>query len=218
MQPRHHDRHAGAHGNIFTDLLAGAVAGAVAVWVMDRIDWFDYRHEDPQARERTQQVRPGGMAPAQVVAARVAGHLDRPIGSRRRHSLGLAVHYTLGMGPGALYAALRDRYPIMRAGHGALFGLGLFVVQDELLNSVTGLAAKPDEYPWQAHARGLIAHVVYGVATETLVNVLAGSGRAGPEVAQTREITQPREQARDVDMDVPPMRPAHAPPAQHAAR
>ena len=38
------------------------------------------------------------------------------------------------------------------------------------MNSVTGLGAKPQDYPWQAHARGLMAHLAYGIATELALN------------------------------------------------
>ena len=53
-----------------------------------------------------------------------------------------------------------------------MFGLGLWLLQDEVLNSVTGLGAKPQEYPWQAHARGLAAHLAYGVVTELALGVV----------------------------------------------
>jgi len=45
-------------------------------------------------------------------------------------------------------------------------------MQDEVLNTVTGLGARPQRYPWQAHARGLVAHIVYGVATELVLNLV----------------------------------------------
>jgi hypothetical protein len=54
--------------NILSDALIGASAGALAVWVMDRVDWFNFEHEDPTACSRTQSVRPGGMDPAHIVA------------------------------------------------------------------------------------------------------------------------------------------------------
>jgi len=36
------------------------------------------------------------------------------------------------------------------------------------LNSPS-LSGNPQDYPWQAHVRGLVAHVVYGVVTDTMV-------------------------------------------------
>lgn len=42
---------------------------------------------------------------------------------------------------------------------------------------MTRLAADPRRYPWQAHARGLVAHLVYGLVTDTALSVLKGPGR-----------------------------------------
>ena len=33
----------GSERNLIVDALVGALAGAAAVWVMDRVDWFNYR-------------------------------------------------------------------------------------------------------------------------------------------------------------------------------
>lgn len=35
-----------------------------------------------------------------------------------------------------------------------------------------GTAAPPQEYPWQAHARGLVGHLTYGLVTKASVRVL----------------------------------------------
>lgn len=78
-------------------------------------------------------------------------------------------HYALGMLPGILYGAVRRTRPSVRAGSGVLYGLALFGVMDETAAPLTGIASAPDRYPWQAHARGLIAHVVLGVTTEILL-------------------------------------------------
>lgn len=36
-------------------------------------------------------------------------------------------------------------------------------MMEEFVNPVLGLAARPDRYPWQCHARELTAHVIYGL-------------------------------------------------------
>jgi hypothetical protein len=165
-------------GSVFTNALRGAIAGGIAVWVMDQVDWYMYNHEDPEARRQTQRVRPGGMDPAHVIANKVAGAFGKELSPRQPHPAGIAVHYSLGIGPGALYGAVQDRAPALGTGRGALFGLGLFLIQDELVNAATRLSARPRQYPWQAHARGVIAHIVYGVVTDTLLRVLKGPGRS----------------------------------------
>lgn len=178
-------------GEVTGDLVRGAVAGAVGVWVMDRVDWFMYRRVSAGARRRTEDARPGGKDPAHVMAGMAAQAVGVELSSPKQNPAGLAVHYGLGVLPGALYGALRDRVGYVGAGRGLLFGFGLFVVEDELVNPLLGTAAPPGRYPWQAHARGLIAHLIYGVATDAALGMLGAPGRAerGPVVRHpgTRE-------------------------------
>jgi hypothetical protein len=163
--------------SVLADSLKGAVAGGIAVWVMEQVDWYMYNHEAAEARRRTQRVRPGGLDPAHVMANRVAHAVGTELSPPQPHPAGIAIHYALGVGPGALYGALQDRVPGLGAGRGALFGLGLFLMQDELAFAASGLSARPSQYPWQAHARGLVAHLIFGVVTDTLLRVLKGPGR-----------------------------------------
>ncbi|WP_181297551.1 DUF1440 domain-containing protein [Pseudomonas sp. Q2-TVG4-2] len=155
--------------NVLIGAVVGATAGAIAVWAMDRLDWFAYNHVSEKARERTVAARPQGMDPAHVMVDKIAGVTGKDIS--QPHPAGLAAHYSLGILPGALYGAMYRKVPVLSAGRGSAFGLGLFLMQDEGLNAVTGLSGKPQEYPWQAHARGLVAHVVYGIVTDTVVRL-----------------------------------------------
>lgn len=162
---------------VAADMLIGALAGAAGVWVMDRVDWFNFRHEDPEARRRTQQARPGGEDPAHVMARTAERAVGTEPSPSRHHVAGMAVHYALGIGPGALYGALLDRIPEVGMGRGLLYGLGLFLIEDELANPAAGFSASPTAYPWQAHARGLIAHLVYGLVIDTVLRMLKAPGR-----------------------------------------
>ncbi len=71
-----------------------------------------------------------------------------------------------------LYAPLRRRIEGLDAGRGLLYGLGLFLLVDEGVVPALGLGAGPTEYPWQAHARGLVTHLVLGLVTDTVLDVL----------------------------------------------
>ena len=161
-------------GGLLVDAAIGAVAGALGVWAMDRLDWFMFEREDAQARRQTQRVRPGGMDPAHVAANKAAHAFGTAVTPRHPHPAGMAVHYSLGVGPGAIYSILQDRVPYVDAGRGTLWGLTLFAAQDEVLNAVTGLSGKPKDYPWQAHGRGLVAHLVYGAVTDSAIRVMKG--------------------------------------------
>ena len=159
----------GRSGGLAADVVKGAVAGAAGVWLMDRVGWFLYRREDPAALRRERAVRPGGKDPAHAAAAKLAGLLGVRRSPPQPHPAGIAVHYALGVLPGALYAPLRRRLGGLGAGRGLLYGLGLFLVNDELLAPALGLASGPTAYPWQAHARGLAEHLVLGAATDAVL-------------------------------------------------
>lgn len=140
---------------------------------MDKVGWFLYNRESEAARAREQRARVGGKDVAHAAVdkgARILG-VEPPEG--QPNPAGMALHYALGVVPGAAYALGRERFPIVGTGFGALYGLALFIVSDELLSPVIGVAPPPQEYPWQAHARGLVSHVVLGVATEAALRLLA---------------------------------------------
>jgi uncharacterized membrane protein YagU involved in acid resistance len=151
--------------------LIGAAAGIVGVVVLDRVDWFLFNREDEATRERTRQVRPGGKPPADVLVQQVADATGAELDEDRKKTLGMLTHYTIGIAPAVAYALLRNKLPVPSGvARGAVYGAGLWLTQDEALNTVTGLGAKPQDYPWQDHARGLVAHTAYGIATELALN------------------------------------------------
>jgi hypothetical protein len=179
METEHHRMQSNERDSVLVDTLKGAVAGGIAVWAMDQIDWYMYDHEDPEAQRRTRRVRPEGLDPSHHTANKIAGAFGKELSPRQPHPAGIALHYAIGIGAGssALYGALQDRVPAISTGRGALFGLGMFLLHDEFLNTALGSAARPSQYPWQAHARGLITHIVYGVVTDTILRILKGPGR-----------------------------------------
>jgi len=159
-------------GGFGADAAKGALAGAAGVWLMDRVGWALYRREDPAALAREHAARPDGKDPAHVAAGRLAEAVGVELSPGQPHPVGSAVHYALGVVPAILYAPLRHRLGVPGIGRGLLYGLGLFLVNDELLNPALGLASGPAAYPWQAHARGLVAHLVLGVATDAALDAL----------------------------------------------
>lgn len=176
-----HSKKMHGHDNSAMNVLKGAVAGAIGVFIMDRVDWFNWRHEDAEARQRTVSVRPHEEPPAHVVATNAEKAAGAELTDAQHQAAGKAVHYGLGMAPGALYGVYRHQIPAPPVARGLGYGLGLFLLQDELINPAVGTAAKPGKYPWQAHARGLIAHLVLGLATEMALNAMdqLGDGNTG---------------------------------------
>lgn len=180
-----------------TDAMIGAAAGALGVWVLDRLDWAMWRRESPETRRQTTSARPYGEPPAHVAAHKLEEIVgaDAP-GSPRtaerlkhmeteglwkdpHYATGTAIHYGIGIGPAAIYSAIQERIPLPGVLRGALYGLTLFISQDVILNSVSGLAGKPRQYPWQAHARGLFQHIAYGIVTDAAITFAKRQLRSG---------------------------------------
>ena len=169
------------HDNVLAGAIKGAVAAAAGVWLMDLVSTAMYGREDEGTKKREEAARVEGKDPASVVAGRIAGMTGGSVLEEREGQAATAIHYALGVVPGALYGVLRPRLPGLGAGRGLAYGLALFVLNDELLGPALGLAAGPTAYPWQAHARGLAAHLVLGVATDAVLDVLDAVGaRSGP--------------------------------------
>ena len=159
-----------------TTLALGALAGVVGVWALDRLDWAMWRRQPAEARARTVAVRPGGEPPAQALVTKVEGALGSSLSPDAHEVASQVVHYAIGVAPAVGYAVVRHRLPGPSLVRGALFGLGLWAVQDEGLNTITGLGASPRAYPWQDHARGVAAHMLFGVVVETVL-AYADEGR-----------------------------------------
>ena len=150
----------------------GMVAGAIGVWALDRADYFMWNREDPETRNKTRSVRPHGEPPAGVVVSEAEEATGRELSEEQHDAAQQLVHYAIGVGPAAGYALLRDELPVRGPARGLLYGLGVFLLQDEGINAVTRLGADPRDYPWQAHGRGLVSHLVYGLTTELALNAM----------------------------------------------
>ncbi|MBV8914166.1 MAG: hypothetical protein JOZ05_14145 [Acetobacteraceae bacterium] len=160
-------------GGVGRDLIAGALAGAAAVWVTDKLDWSLYRSGGAKRVAQTEAARPGGMDPAHALAKKAADAVGVDVGDPKDNPAGHTVHYALAMGMGALYGLLRGVSPAVTTGRGGLYGLAMFVLKDEVANTVMGTAGSPLDYPVQDHARGAAAHTLFGIVTDLGTRLLA---------------------------------------------
>lgn len=182
--------------NFMIDLALGAVAGVAAVWALDRVDWFLYNREPEAVQRRTRMAR-RGRDPAHTLVDIIAGAMGRsPPGQPdypKPTALGNAVHYSIGLSAALPYALLRRDHAWLKSGGGSLFGAALWALQDEGLNAISGLSAPPQRYHWRTHARGLVAHVAFGVALETLLKAA--------DALRSETESMPRQRRDDADID-----------------
>jgi hypothetical protein len=150
---------------IAADLLLGAAAGAGATWLMDVVTTVMQDRQPESVREREKHAS-GESSAVENAADLVADVIGVDLTKEQRKKAGTAIHWSLGVFAGAVYAGLRHNFPRMRYGSGLAYGAAFFLLMDEGANTLLGLSAPPREYPWQTHARGLIGHLVLGAGIE----------------------------------------------------
>ena len=178
------------------DLLLGAVAGGVATVALGGVTSALYDREDRTARRREDRAR-GGESAYEVAADRVAKGVGVGLSNEQRSRAGTAIHYGIGVGSGSLYGAVRRSIPLPGPARGLAFGAALWLVADEGATPALGLTPGPGSFPWQTHARGLVAHLVFGLVAE---GVLAAGdalraktiGRPSTPIAPSRESARRR--------------------------
>ena len=154
-------------------LAKGLVAGVVATAALVATREALWRMESEALRAHELSLRDGVEAsgfqkPVHAVADKYGVLLDKEEEQRAAK----AVAWGAGIAGVTAYAFARERWPAARAGHGLAFGLTVWAVEDETLIPLAGMARPPQDYPWQAHARGLAAHAAYGLAAETALSAM----------------------------------------------
>jgi hypothetical protein len=161
-----------AMGSVTNCLVKGAVAGAVGVWLMDRFTWAFYRNEDDEAYRQEKKAQKGGRYAPNAAGKHLTDTLGIELPDKEQYIVGRSVHYIMGIVPGAFYALWRHRVERLGFWRGPLYGFSLFISFDEVIVPALGYASGPAAYPWQAHARGFIAHLILGTTTDTVLNLL----------------------------------------------
>lgn len=147
-------------------MTGGALAGLAATLFMEHASTSFYNRQSAQSREREEQLRT--EMPTTTLVRKTAALLGTELDDQRAETLGTLSHLTFGAagGPAALLLRRLGLGPI---GAGLAVATGMEVVIDQGMNTFLGLTAPPRAWPWQAHARGVVAHAVYGVSLGLLL-------------------------------------------------
>jgi hypothetical protein len=156
------------------DAIRGGLAGAGATWLMDLVTTGIYTVQAPEATRQEQAAQANGKSSVANLVDRVEAKTGIVMPAARRPIVEGLVHYALGILPGVVYGVLRRWVPVARAGNGLAYGLAVFALNDEYLNTALGLAGPASAYPIESHVRGAAGHAVLGVATETGIQLLGG--------------------------------------------
>lgn len=149
-------------------LVLGAAGGLIAAWAME-----EAQKALAQAAQAGGAAAPSGDSSTVVAADRLALALTgHPVAADKRENAGRWVHYLTGGLLGAVYTVIADRAPLITAGFGGLYGLGVALGLDEGVVPKLALSPPPGDVPLERHAEGLGAHLVFGAALEASRRVL----------------------------------------------
>lgn len=150
--------------------LAGpVVAGLGATWMMDRADKLVYNAQS-EAVHRPESELEDLTGPGQFARAvmRAAGHEPSHDEAVR---WGRVAHVSFGVLLALAYVPLSRRARWLRGGGGALYGALAFPANAVVVPAL-GLTPPTTAFPPQTALRGLLYHLVYGIALETQVRAL----------------------------------------------
>jgi hypothetical protein len=160
--------------SLIRDAFRGALAGAAATWLMDLVTTRLYEAQGADVTRREEAAQANGKSSVANMVDRFESATGFTIPAARRSTVESVVHYGLGMVPGAIYGVVRRRLPFARLWDGGAYGLAVFALNDEYLNTRLGLAGPIGAYPAQTHFRGLAGHAALGIGTETGIQLLGG--------------------------------------------
>ena len=147
-------------------LIGSATAGLAATLFMEYASTWLYERQSEPSRQREDELR--SEMPTTTLVRKAASLTGAALDDGRAQSLGMVAHYAFGAagGPAALLLRHAGADPLKA---GLAVAIGMTVAIDEGFNTALGLTAPPQAWPWQAHARGLAAHLVYGAALGLLL-------------------------------------------------
>lgn len=143
----------------------GMIGGLVGTFALGQIANFLYKLESEEKKKKEESLRKED--PAEAMARRLSEDVfGCEISDEVKSKLGRAIHWGTGLAAGGVYGALRDRLPAVSKPMGLPYGAVFFLVVDEGLNTALKLTPPPQEFPIDAHVRGLVAHLVYAATVE----------------------------------------------------
>jgi len=152
---------------LVTDGALFGVAGYGAAKVMGKATTFMYQQQTDEAKQQEQDESYG--VAYNVAAKKTAALAGKQLSQDQASKAGMAIHYALALGWVPVYMVARRRFGMTPFGAGAASGLSMAVLVDEIGNPLLGFTPPPQKYPLVSHLRGLVGHLVYGLAVAAIV-------------------------------------------------
>lgn len=135
----------------------------------DGSDRHDALDDISVAGQKTREDEPATATVGRIAYETVTGEEPE---QETKQKLGQAVHWGYGILLGGAYGLLRGDADAPDLAGGLGYGTAAWLLGDELMVPLLGLAEGPTAHSWSDHAKALGAHLVYGAATSTATHAL----------------------------------------------
>ncbi len=154
---------------LMTDLAITTAASYLATTTMERFSTKLYELEAPADRDREDAARPG--PPDRIAAQKSTELLGLHLDDAALDKAALVFHYGLAASWASLYPLLRRATSLGPVPAGLLTGASMSLLVDEGLTPLLGFSAPNRAYPLATHARGVAAHLVFGMAVAAVTEI-----------------------------------------------
>jgi putative membrane protein len=181
-------------GDVLKGLAAGVVAGLAAAWTMNQFQAAWSKLTEGEEKSHGAQSRQEGSpqhgvgrelqargkdseqddAPERLANAIAVATFDHELTKSEKETAGTALHYAMGATSGALYGAVAEVVPAVKACAGLPFGAAVWLIADEGIVPAAGLSKSPAEYPLSIHAYAFASHLVFGLTAELVRRAMRG--------------------------------------------
>ncbi|MGB0012377.1 MAG: DUF1440 domain-containing protein [Candidatus Sulfotelmatobacter sp.] len=167
-------------------MLLGAAAGMSGAWAMVQFTrLWNKVFARPQSRKPlplpySQQEWNATSTIAESVASSVLG---RHLTAREKRAGAIIVHYAVGSAAGAFYAVSARHSTAITRCSGALFGLAIWLLENNLLLPLAGMSARHNRYSLLDHANSLGEHLIFAVTTDALYRCANSRQQSKPAIS-----------------------------------
>ncbi len=98
-----------------------------------------------------------------AVAMGLTGH---PLAQETMKVAEPVVHFLFGMAAGGVYAVLVRKIPLVKAGYGAVYGIGFWLVAHEIVLPLMHLSPTPAQMTLWEQGNEFVSHIFFGLALE----------------------------------------------------
>lgn len=155
-----------SNNSLSRHLCAGAFGGLIGGFALAGAAQMMYNLISKKKRQEEESIEP--RDPFIVLADKLQNKTGMELNEHQKKVFEQCVATLMGIGGGVAYAALARQWKLNWLAGGAVFGTLFFLVEDEGMGTALGLVGDNTRYPLEAHLRGLVAHIAFGVVTAAI--------------------------------------------------